>query len=300
VYLPDRVLAKAFILGEYLALSEGPALIWCFSPGFFLSENSSDGISLTEIHVNSPSSGLREWNKLFFYDPFRGRGGFGASTAQFILLSALSKNKTNVSVDWREIRTEYQKKTMKPGVVLPSGYDLIAQTVTQGKSDGAYLVSIDEGAQTFSLSRGLERSLGRILVFSATQNLNRKLPTHEHLSSLSEQKLLNHPLLMRDLKSCLTDAADGIQRGSGSTFGFCLTKYADLLHEVGLESEPAFNDRLVFQKLSGVMGTKGTGALLNDGVLVFVKPTQSIAQILSVAQERGLVLISDSFEGALK
>src|SRR4051794_11791453 len=83
------IAGKVFILGEYAVLGGLPALVGTVSPRFkmFLSQTQDF------IHPDSPLGRLQSWAKKMglpdlgfrFEDPFEGRGGFGASTAQFAM-----------------------------------------------------------------------------------------------------------------------------------------------------------------------------------------------------------------------
>ncbi len=86
---------KTFLAGEYLALYEGPTLVFLSQPYFELSVNKGHG-ETAGIHKESPAGlFIRKHQEYFanfdlkFIDPYSGRGGFGASTAQFLGCYAL-------------------------------------------------------------------------------------------------------------------------------------------------------------------------------------------------------------------
>ncbi|MGE0633718.1 MAG: hypothetical protein AB7O96_14990, partial [Pseudobdellovibrionaceae bacterium] len=118
---------KTFLVGEYLALSGGAALIVCTEPRFKMkvklkgSEANSSG--LVGIHPQSPAGKFYSENQdvfssfsLEFTDPYEGRGGFGASTAQFAMLYALNTWKDTIlleperQLDLRELLEDYKKQ----------------------------------------------------------------------------------------------------------------------------------------------------------------------------------------------
>src|SRR4051794_4338735 len=81
---------KTFLAGEYLALSGGPSLVFASEPRFELSVTSGAG-KAEGIHADSPAGLFIKKNQdyfknfdLVFHDPYQGKGGFGASTAQFL------------------------------------------------------------------------------------------------------------------------------------------------------------------------------------------------------------------------
>ena len=69
----------------------------------------------------------------------------------------------------------------------------------------------------------------------------------------------------------------------------------------GLEAPAARADRLAIQELDGVIGVKGAGAALADGVVVCVRPDSGVReQVIAAALGRGLKLMEhDSGPGAL-
>jgi mevalonate kinase len=91
-----RIPSKTFLAGEYLALCGGPSLVLNTPPVFELYCQVTDDTRLEGIHPESPAG--RFWADhqssfanltLQFMDPHQGRGGFGASTAQFAMLYQL-------------------------------------------------------------------------------------------------------------------------------------------------------------------------------------------------------------------
>ena len=84
---------KVFLGGEYLALTGGTALLAGIEPRFRMLVEETSLEQKNPFHENSPAGKL--WLKyqkqlagyrVRFIDPFEGKGGFGGSTAEFVLL----------------------------------------------------------------------------------------------------------------------------------------------------------------------------------------------------------------------
>src|SRR3954465_7430670 len=87
---------KVFVLGEYAVLADHPALIATVGPRFRTDFGKDSGATpgAPDFHPRSPAGRLLSQARAArvslpsfgFVDPYRGAGGFGASTAQFALL----------------------------------------------------------------------------------------------------------------------------------------------------------------------------------------------------------------------
>src|SRR5262249_7567087 len=121
--------SKTYLLGEYIVLEGAPCLI-LNTPPYFKAEFPST--VKNDFHPKSPAGLLLEENADFFkndtvefFDPHEGKGGFGASGAQFIAayaaLHGIQKN-----VEWLEILLkDYWNILKATNKVLTSGADLI-------------------------------------------------------------------------------------------------------------------------------------------------------------------------------
>jgi mevalonate kinase len=91
--------SKTFLTGEYAVMVGGPALLLNTGPRFKFSADhtgTSEAV-ITGIPAGSPAdtwlkqrAPLLEGWKLSFEDPHGGRGGFGASGAQFLFVHAFT------------------------------------------------------------------------------------------------------------------------------------------------------------------------------------------------------------------
>jgi len=127
-----KIPSKTFLVGEYVALNEGSALLLNTSPEFSYTIEETKGSENRNIfHKNSPSGKFYSQNiDLFnkynftFDDPHHEKGGFGASGARFSGLVAfkkiLDKKPLFNSMDFREKLFFYSDAKQ-------SGYDVISQ-----------------------------------------------------------------------------------------------------------------------------------------------------------------------------
>jgi mevalonate kinase len=138
-YIPS----KTFMLGEYAALYDLPAIILNSSPYFVVevigsfdnyskdpscrdsfSPSMDSADSSSNIHPASPAGRFLQDKaiSLKFTDPHQGSGGFGASSAQFVGAYLAAGYK-----DTAELLELYYKYAWSGLGLRPSGYDVLAQ-----------------------------------------------------------------------------------------------------------------------------------------------------------------------------
>jgi len=293
---------KIFILGEYAVLAGLPALVAAVGPRFQARAVSSVG-AVTEWPSGAPVS--RYLKRVYdeegvkiqfeFFDPFEGAGGFGASTAQFALAYQLiSSRKSSETNSWREVWKCY-RELMSSDPLLPSGADLVAQW--------------EGGAVFFDPTQMTCENLGKsfdwsqFLIFSATHQNGRKVPTHDHLRQLSLEKFPNsRPRLVSELKDLLGRGVHAIREGDSATLGRVMFDYASELCREGWEVKATTEDRLAFAECPGVLGVKGTGALQSDALIVLTQKGVDRTDLLQLAKKRDLQLVREglSFEVGVK
>lgn len=278
---------KVFILGEYAVLSGSPALLATLGPRFRVK---SGGRS--EFHPMSPAGRLLAHTRgrgiadpeLQFEDPFQGEGGFGASTAQFALLYARLAREAGWELSALGARRVY-RELMAHEPLPPSGADLVAQW-----SGG--VVCFDPNRGTV-LPHFRTIDWRQLLVFSAAGQAGRKVPTHEHLAVLAR-----NPVHVSGVSNLLDRVLDrglrAVTDADAAGLGRAMNEYAAELSHAGLELEAARADREALAVIPGVLGVKGTGALLADAVTVLLEPASaSRSRVIEAAQARGLRLVAD-------
>lgn len=254
---------KVFLLGEYAVLAGAPALVAAVPPRFRLSVSPFENSTETSFHPESPAGrwcrahhASQSWH---FEDPARGAGGFGASTAQFILAAA-----TAGLPDWRALWTEYRSLNHSLAGAPPSGADLVAQRV-------GGVVEFHPGANPEVHQRGSSLDSITIAVIQASLQPGRKTATHSHLLAITPTMLER---LRGELQPLLDRALPAFVRGDAASFGASLGLYADILSKFDLEIGPARSDRDAIAAFPGVLGAKGTGALQSDALIAVVDPTR--------------------------
>jgi mevalonate kinase len=283
---------KVFLLGEYAVLAGLSCIVVSLGPDFqaFYKE----GGSLQEFHPESPAGKLLAWAEktvsesirkealtdLTFVDPWKGAGGFGASTAQFALIYYALGARAGWELSWSAAWKLYRELTRKESELKsPSGADLVAQW--RGGVTWFHPAALRaEDVQSLADFSGL-------MIFSATGQVGRKVATHTHLDSLTAESW------QRELDPVTQVGIQAIRNGDLSGLGRAMNDYAQALHRLGLEISSTTADRQAISSLPGVLGVKGAGALQADAVLVLMDPKASFSdreRVLKLAESRGLKL----------
>jgi mevalonate kinase len=123
--------SKTFLVGEYSVLYGGCAVVLITPPAFELRAAVGE-TSLLGIEKESPAFRFYESHDfadlaIEFIDPHNGSGGFGASSAQFVMLYQLYLQLTKRQFDIDLFLNEYKALSECSGRVVPSGADCIAQ-----------------------------------------------------------------------------------------------------------------------------------------------------------------------------
>jgi mevalonate kinase len=291
-----RVGGKVFVLGEYAVLSGAPALVATVPPQFGLTvvREIEEG---DQFHFQSPLARLKDWASqaglpelsFKFEDPLQGRGGFGASTAQFAMgFLAYAQRMPNLPARrWKQVWKLYRELMVHP-TMTPSGADLVAQW--QGG------VIFFDPSEEYCLDVWPLFDWSNLLVFSATHQKDRKVPTHDHLELLSQQGFLKaNPGWVSSLESVILDGISAVRENDVLQLGRSMDDYAEILCRADLETPRTTEDRLMLRELPGVCGVKGAGALQSDAILVMMqqKGFSERNAVIQAAISRGLRLVSD-------
>ncbi len=299
-----NIAGKIFIVGEYAVLAKKPAILAAIGPRFSLTRDQNS--NLDSIHEASPAGKLLKWIKekkypevgFSFGDPFLGKGGFGASSALFALIYRAYSGHENWSLNWTDILNFYRDMAANQNGVSPSGADLVAQW--QG---GVSYFNFEE-SEYQNLSEHFLKNLGAdLLVFSATDQANRKVLTHEHIVELEKRGIFQStPSWMNRLTEVTLSAREAIQTHDATKLGTCLDLYAEILYSQALESSQTHRERLLLRQQKGVLGVKGIGALQADGIIVLAEQGSDLTAIIQSAQDLDLRLVSRGlhFEGGIQ
>ncbi|MCB0414053.1 MAG: hypothetical protein KDD50_06955 [Bdellovibrionales bacterium] len=289
--------SKTFLVGEYLALEGGPSLVAATGPRFGLSILEVESPEKVKVEGISPLSPAGKWirdhqadfsrHSFEFCDPHNGKGGFGASTAQFLFVFAWSKFLECKKIDFesldkiQEIWSSYREYGTLSDTPKPSGADLIAQLVGGISSLEWHNDEITElktycwdfEEQSFSLFR-----------------TGTKVRTHEHLRDLKAglKPELKEALLKSSLK-----AKKALYESDAFNFLIALQEYYKTLNQNQLVAP--HTQVLVdnFYQSESVLGVKGCGALGAD-VLFVLSELEKANNVKALAGVVGLELVSTS------
>lgn len=282
---------KTFLAGEYLALNEGPALLFLSQPNFELTAKPGKG-QVEGLHQNSPAGlFIRKHKDYFakldisFQDPHKGIGGFGASTAQFLSAYALwlykeaAQQDMEKILDFKHILEAYYEVAWNGQGLRPSGADVVGQL---------------KGSLTF-----FEKRQGLINVKSwpfaglefTLLHTGNKVATHEHLRMLKKFDTSG-------LETAFSKIKDSFENASEEQFVSGIKSYAQALKDLNFTCAPTLNLIDELQSIPGVRAVKGCGALGADVVLVITKKdfSQGVKQYCEI---HGLKILASNKDMAL-
>ena len=257
--------SKTFLLGEYSVLFGGCAIVLVTEPEFCMTIKKTPVChSIAGIKKVSPAFlfYLKHLNlfqdiSLEFFDPYNGSGGFGASSAQFVLLYKFYLAATNKTFCANQFLDEYRhiSTNKAAGEILPSGADCLAQYCNNHiffDSANNYFEKIEWPFDDICFS-----------IFKT----KKKVATHKHLSEL---KALDHSEISI-LNSCVIDAKSSFASKNSELLCKSIQKFYDFSCELGLVIE---NTQTIIQELlkyDYILAAKGCGALFADTILIIHK-----------------------------
>lgn len=256
-----RFPSKTFLLGEYITLDGGPCLVLTTPPYFEATirpiQNPAKILDIP-FHPESPA-GL--WAKkhidffknhpVSFFDPHQGKGGFGASGAQFLsvyhAIHPIQKNLTFIN----KLLDDYQKLYALQNTTLPSGADLVAQIY--GEITYWY-----KRENTVSTSVWPFHDLRYSLI-----RTGQKQATHECLQKLP-------PAAVTQMSNIVKEGYHALQTKDALRFIEAIQNYATWMQKENrlLQSTQHFIQKLQTSHL--IRAAKGCGAMGADVVLVLV------------------------------
>lgn len=287
-----QIPGKTFCFGEYAALVGGSALLITTQPGFNMEFETTTEPQACPFHPLSPAGRYYENNKDFcsswkvtFKDNYQGRGGFGASTAQFIGLSYFKRQteapETAISRGsfYKSIWQDYQdvNKQLNPEHVtaqLPSGYDLWAQLIG---SVATVKRLTTESEMQFHHQR-LDWPFPELEFFIVPTGF--KVATHDHLGQLN-------PELLKGL-SQLSDKMM-VSVYTKDSYGFIegLRTWNERLKGLNLVHAHTLDLLETLSQQSQIVFAKGCGALGADILFIAFKRGDQ-AHVKSILSEMNL------------
>lgn len=257
---------KTFLLGEYVALYGGPALLLAHGPDFLVEFR--EGRADVPFHPDSPAG---EWIELHddlfknteitFRDPHEGAGGFGASTAQFIATYLYALSKRKIYSAGRELNSlqkwaivEDYKNIFEGEKTIPSGYDLMVQ---MGRGLQVVDANKNRADQILWPFKEVEISIYKTPV---------KVNTHEHLKKM---KLTKDTVAA--LESCAAKCVSALEQSSKKSFFEALQEFSRIQEKAKLLAPESAELMQKCLKAKGVLAARGCGSLGADVVVVFAE-----------------------------
>ena len=195
-------------------------------------------------------------------DPYKGKGGFGFSSAEFLFVYGLSCLSSHLPWDIHSVWKAYKELESVEGdsaeggshaKLIPSGADLVSQWV------GGLCVFSQKPFSAYSLAWPFKDLDFFLLRTGGTLN------TWEHLKNLSDKIFPPLSLLAKKAQLCIDEV---------DTKGFVevLQKYASCLEEQRLVTKDTqkYLDRI--KKHKAIVVAKGCGAMGAETVAVFFHP----------------------------
>lgn len=271
--------SKTFLLGEYLILLEGPALIVATKPRFRLKIYESEKTSHV-FHPKSPAGQLLKdqniRNRFFeFLDPYSGTGGMGASSAQFILVESFLNSFQNL--DWQKLYQKFRSQSLNQEAWdRPSGGDVVTQ--------------LTGGLTSFNPKKGELKKYAwpfADLDFSLLKT-SQKLATHEHLKSIKSVlfQFQKSELFVTATQS-VSQAVTSLEKETSDLFVESFKNFANVLDELGLISDLTRRILTEMKACPEILAAKGCGAMGADVICVLHRPG-NLAQIQALVAKLGL------------
>lgn len=286
--------SKTFILGEYLALEGGPALILTSHPRFKLTistPRNQDPLNHTShwFHPHSPAGLFYNKNqslfvnwKTEFYDPWDGKGGFGASSAQFILLYTFKKLLLNdlKPVNTPQLLEEYLTCSISHHGRPPSGFDLLGQV-----SGSLSLIEKNQPLQNWHHWPFNDIEL---LLFRTPF----KIATHEHLKSIKTMDFSK-------LKKMMIHVSKTLHHQDRISFIEIVNSYSNALDSMNLldtRVKKIIND---LKSKCTILAVKGCGAMGCEVILILSEKSHK-ESLLNWAQSQNLCPLNVEMSEGLK
>lgn len=265
--------AKTFFLGEYAALAGGPAMLLTTTPCFEITVTQEPG--LIAIHPDSPAGRL--WAQqglpdkgLHWHDPYAGRGGLGASSAQFLgaYLASTSKRKSSP----KKLLDTYFNFAWQGQGIRPSGYDVLAQSFANCVYIHAGATHIDSYVWPFI-------DLAFVLVHTG-----QKLATHQHLQTIT------HVSMVAPLITLVESAKIAFQLADSTRIIEVINAYHACLLQMNLVALHSLDLINQLKSNSNVLAVKGCGAMGADVLLLLLPANQLENECSKLIQNKWSIL----------
>ncbi|MBA2655519.1 MAG: hypothetical protein H0U70_00865 [Tatlockia sp.] len=271
-----RIPAKTFLLGEYAALAGESAIILTTSPCFEITLTKEGG--LQGIHPDSPAG---QWwaqhriasQGLCWQDSYQGRGGLGASSAQFLGAYLASCHLLKVIPNQKSLLDAYYQCSWQGVGVKPSGYDVLAQTQNR-------CVYLNQKQQVTKSYDWTFKEISFLLLHSG-----QKLATHYHLKNIKPLKAIN------PLSATVERARQAFELADCELLVDAIKSYSEQLIDLGLVAPHSLEYIRAFNSQPEVLAAKGCGALGAD-VLLLIVPTSCLESKVKNLEKEGWTVLA--------
>lgn len=297
--------AKTFLVGEYLALSGGPSVVVTTAPVFtfsWLHEDSRSPELNHPFHSESPAArflkgiSLRSGRiSIDFNDPYRGSGGFGGSTAEFLgawMLSrwldgeAIASTDTEWCVEVRDYQDQicpiWTSERLGGGRFMDV---LNAYAVFEPRASGADLLAqLTGGIAIWDRNKQVMRK--QVWPFEGLElsllRTGRKVKTHEYLKTVGPLAVEAH----RELELWVQDSIQAFAFADADRLIAAVRGVSKTLEAYGLVAEHTLQALRDLADISGVRAAKGCGAMGADVVAVLHDPS-AVQPLVELCREHG-------------
>lgn len=304
------VASKTFLVGEYAALLKSPCLVLNTTPRFSLElrhkhnefiAHHDNFNSITPagkfLHVHYKDF---EHNDIQFFDPHYGRGGFGASSAQFALLYLAQKYKNKslgvIPSEARDLPINGDPSSQKALLGMTVGNEItgIIEAYQQYAWNG--LGSKPSGADVISQLHGhicyIDFAKGKTETFDwpfeeldfFLVHTNNKLATHEHLKFVKS-------IDCEPLNSITAHAYQAFKLNDPYLLIDSINAYSMALEKQGYVAANTQKILTELKKQDIILAAKGCGALGAD-VLLIVYAIEQQSQVKNWLNLRGFNIMA--------
>lgn len=270
--------AKTFLLGEYIAMQGGPAIILTTTPCFEVELCTSK--KEPAFHPDSPAGQFLIKNNpgesFTWHDPYQGLGGLGASSAQFVGSYWAASHLQEKLISIAEMMDQYMAVAWSGEGKRPSGYDVRAQA-----SEGCVLI---HQAKNSCVSYPWPfHDVSFILVHTG-----KKLATHEHLKQVIFEEAGSAPL-----EEAALSAFDAFKIGDGVELTQAVNAYHATLLKMNLVAAHTLTLMKHISSLVHPIAMKGCGALGADVILLLISSAK-LLETTDVLSHAGYFIVATS------
>ncbi len=293
------VASKTFFVGEYAVLEHFSGIVLSTSPRFELTcERVGENIEGGSLQLNCSLGGERALSRLIskneellnpyninFIDPHNRCGGFGASSARFLMLARLIKElKGEKFCIFETIRLfqdlgfdENNQNSLKP-----SGADIATQFV-----GGVGILNQDEQGEKAVTSINWVFDELRCLIFKTSC----KVDTGRHLEGLNSSFATCGAI--SPLRALVQTGVQAFFEKKSTDIIDVVNEYSNVMNKIGLTHDYTNNLLSQMRGHDVVLAVKGCGAMAADVVIVLCKVGNE-NEVIKIADRYGLLYKSSS------